>query len=54
MSLIPYITFKLDTAIEMLNEGKSRDEVTCYLADFKKSLVGQEVIVDEDKTKYLE
>lgn len=54
MSLIPYITFKLETAIEMMNEGEGWDEVACYLTDFKKSLLGQAVIVDEDKTKYLE
>ena len=56
MNLLQYINFRLDEAIEMLqNQGKTRDECAVYLMDFKKQLIKPEkIIVDEDKTKYLE
>lgn len=55
MKLIEYIGYRLDTAVEMLNQGKPRDECACYLMNLKKDLLGKEkIIVDEDKRKYLE
>lgn len=55
MNAIQYIGFRLDIAIEMLLDGKkSKDEVACYLMDFKKQLFKpEEMIVDEEKTKSL-
>lgn len=54
MRLLDYIAWQLDEAIKMLYSGKSKDEVACFLEEFKKGLFKpEEVIVDEDKTKYL-
>lgn len=55
MRLVDYIGFKIDKAVMLLlDDGKSKDECACYLMDFKKQLFKpDEVIVDEDKTKYL-
>ena len=55
MRLVDYIGYSLDEAVKMLlDDGKSKDECACYLMDFKKQLFKpDEVIVDEDKTKYL-
>lgn len=55
MRLIEYLALQIDEAIEMLYTGKTKDEVACFLGNLKKDLVGKEkVMVDEDKTKYLE
>lgn len=56
MNLIQYIAFRLDKAIEILmDENTTKTECALYLMDFKKQLFKPEkVIVDEDKTKYLE
>lgn len=56
MNLIEYIEMHLDTAIKMLmSENTTKTECALYLMEFKKQLYKpEEVIIDEDKTKYLE
>ena len=56
MNLLQYIEMHLDTAIKMLmDDNATKTECALYLMDFKKQLwKPEEVVVDEEKTKYLE
>ena len=54
--LVDHLKWQIDKAIEMLDDPSiPRYEVTIFLRKFQKSLLGKDkVIIDEDKTKYLE
>lgn len=56
MRLIDYIAWQLDEAIKMLfDPNTSKDQCAIFLMEFKKGLFPPDkVVVDEDKTKYLE